>query len=42
MIRLDYNRMQARRDFFDTGFYDEGGALTKLMMVELLNAQSDE
>jgi len=40
IIRLGYDRAQAERDFFDTGFYDESGALTKLMVVELRNAQS--
>lgn len=40
IIRLDYDRAHAERDFFDTGFYDEGGALTKLMVVELRSAQS--
>ncbi|MBI3240866.1 MAG: metallophosphoesterase family protein [Chloroflexi bacterium] len=40
IVRPDYDRAQAERDFFDTGFYDEGGALAKLMVRELRIAQS--
>jgi predicted phosphodiesterase len=40
IIRLDYDRAQAEQDFFTTGFYDEAGALVKLMVNELRLAQS--
>jgi len=40
LVRLDYDRAQAEHDFFTTGFYDEGGALVKLMVNELRTAQS--
>jgi putative phosphoesterase len=35
IIRLDYDRTQAERDFFDTGFIEGGGPLTRIMLQEL-------
>ena len=35
IVRLEYDRPQAERDFFDTGFIDGGGPLTRIMLREL-------
>jgi predicted phosphodiesterase len=35
IVRLDYDRAQAEQDFAESGFLDEGGALTRLMLREL-------
>lgn len=35
IIRLEYDRAQAERDFAETGFMDEGGPLARLMLREL-------
>lgn len=35
IIRLDYDRMLAEKDFERSGFLDEGGPLTRLMLMEL-------
>lgn len=35
IVRLEYDRDQAERDFYETGFLEEGGALTRLMLREL-------
>jgi putative phosphoesterase len=40
IIRLPYDMGQAERDFFDTGFIQEGGPVTELMLVELRLAYS--
>ena len=40
IIRLDYDRQQAERDFTDSGFLDEGGPLAQLMLRELRFARS--
>lgn len=40
IIRLPYDRAQAERDFTDSGFLDEGGALALLMLIELQTAHS--
>lgn len=34
IVRLDYDRAQAERDFFDTGFIEGGGPLTRVMLRE--------
>ena len=39
IIRLDYDRRQAERDFYDTGFMD-GTPLAQLVLVELRTARS--
>jgi predicted phosphodiesterase len=40
IIRLEYDRAQAERDFAESGFLDEGGPLARLMLRELQFAQS--
>ena len=40
IVRLDYDRPQTERDFFDSGFMAEGGALAPLIMDEFHTAQS--
>jgi len=35
IIRLDYDRLQAEQDFERSGFLDNGGHLTRLMLMEL-------
>jgi hypothetical protein len=35
IVRLDYDRAQAERDFYESGFVDEGGGLARLMLREL-------
>ena len=40
LVRLPYDRRQAERDFFDTGFLDEGGPMAQLVLDELRSAQS--
>ncbi len=40
IIRLDYDRAQAERDHFETGYNEEGGALAKLVIEELRSAKS--
>jgi hypothetical protein len=39
IIRLDYDRQQAERDFYDTGFI-ESTALAQLVLIELRTARS--
>ena len=40
IIRLDYDRFQTERDFFESGFMAKGGALAPLIMDEFHTAQS--
>jgi putative phosphoesterase len=40
IIRLTYDLTQMERDFFDTGFSPEAGALTSLMLVEFRHSRS--
>lgn len=40
LIRLDYDRRAAERDFFSTGFLEEGGALSPLILNEFRTSQS--
>ena len=40
IIRLDYDRQEAERDFFDTGFLEESGPLSRLILNEFHTAQS--
>ncbi|MEA3334547.1 MAG: metallophosphoesterase family protein [Chloroflexota bacterium] len=40
IVRLEYNLQLAERDFFDTGFLEDGGPLARLMRIELLEARS--
>jgi predicted phosphodiesterase len=40
IVRLDYDRQQAERDFADSGFLDEGGPLAQLILIELRSAHS--
>jgi predicted phosphodiesterase len=40
IIRLDYDRHQAERDFVDSGFLEQGGPLAQLMLIELRTAHS--
>lgn len=35
IVRLEYDRPQAERDFYETGFVDEGGPLARVMLREL-------
>lgn len=39
IVRLAYDRARAERDFFSSGFIEEGGALTRLMLEELRHAR---
>jgi predicted phosphodiesterase len=38
--RFDYDRERAARNFFDSGFYDEGGPLARLIYEEWYRAKS--
>jgi hypothetical protein len=40
IIRLDYDRQAAERDFFNTGFLEGSGPLGQLILNELRTAQS--
>lgn len=40
IIRLQYDRSQARADFFEQGYYVEAGPLVKLVLIELQTARS--
>jgi predicted phosphodiesterase len=40
IVRLDYDRAQAEQDFVDSGILEDGGALARLMRVELRHARS--
>jgi len=40
IVRLDYDRTQAARDFYETGFLDEASSFAQLVQVELRTAQS--
>jgi len=40
IVRIDYDRAQAQQDFYITGFYEQAGPLTKIMIIELQNAVS--
>ncbi len=40
IARVAYDRRQTEHDYIDTGFLDEGGALARLMLVELQRARS--
>ncbi len=39
IVRLNYDRMQAERNFERSGFLDAGGPLTRLMLMELRHAR---
>jgi predicted phosphodiesterase len=40
IIRLTYDLNRAERDFYDTGYLENGGPLTQLVKIELLTASS--
>ena len=40
LVRLDYDRTQADRDFVESGFMDNAGAMARLIRVELRIARS--
>ena len=40
IIRLDYDRAQTERDFFETGFIPQAGDLARIMLVEFRQARS--
>jgi predicted phosphodiesterase len=40
IVRLDYDLDRAERDFYDTGYLENAGPLTQLVMIELLTASS--
>ncbi|MEI2688746.1 MAG: metallophosphoesterase [Anaerolineae bacterium] len=40
IVRLPYDRRQTEQDFADTGFLVDGGALARLMLLELQHARS--
>jgi predicted phosphodiesterase len=40
IIRLDYDRQLAEQDFFESGYFDRGGPLIRLILDELHIAQS--
>ena len=40
LVRLDYDRDRAERDFADTGYLVEGGPLARLQVIELRKARS--
>ncbi len=40
IVRLEYDRAQAERDFFETGYFEEAGPLIRLVLIELRTAVS--
>jgi predicted phosphodiesterase len=40
IVRLEYDRELAARDFYTSGFFEGGGALVKLIQIELRTAHS--
>jgi hypothetical protein len=40
IVRLDYDRNQAEKDFIDSGYLENGGPLVQLVQIELQNAES--
>lgn len=40
LMRLDYDRARAERDFVDSGYLEEGGPLARLQLIELREARS--
>ena len=40
LVRLEYNRAAAARDFVETGFVEEAGPLAEIMYAELLQSRS--
>lgn len=40
IVRLDYDRQQAERDFAESGILESGGALARLIRIELRHARS--
>ena len=40
IVRLDYDRAQTERDFYDTGFLDEAASFARLVHVELRTSRS--
>lgn len=40
IVRLSYDQAQTERDFFESGFIDEAGALASIMLVEFRLARS--
>lgn len=40
IVRLDYDRTQAARDFYETGFLDQASTFAQLVQVELRTARS--
>ena len=40
LVRLEYDRARAERDFADTGYLVEGGPLARLQVIELRKARS--
>ena len=41
IVRVDYDRAQADRDFDETGFIDEAGPIAQLIRDELAQARSN-
>jgi hypothetical protein len=40
IVRVAYDRSQTEQDYVDTGFLADGGALARLMLLELQRARS--
>lgn len=40
IVRLDYDRAQTERDFFECGFFDEAGDLVKIMLLEFRQSRA--
>jgi predicted phosphodiesterase len=40
IVRLNYDRQQTEQDYVDTGFLGDGGALARLMVLELQDSRS--
>lgn len=40
IIRVEYDHLRAQQDFFDSGYMDQAGPLTRLVLIELKEAHS--
>jgi predicted phosphodiesterase len=40
IVRIDYDRQQAENDFYESGYLEEAGPLTELVLTELRTARS--
>jgi len=40
IIRIEYDRARTEQDYYDSGYLEEGGPLTKIVQIELTTARS--